>query len=136
MQRTASIWELKCTPPSFFTVKILLPMNVLLSNIITRSRPYPMYVVKPMLKTLTIYPNQKFTISSSSICIIIIQYIHTVYNVYKLQLERQFEQALKKSRGMVIHRMKPDGACLFRAVGQSTPTPSILLPLTLTEKKC
>ena len=35
-----------------------------------------------------------------------------------VQLEREFEQALKKSRGMVIHRMKPDGACLFRAVGE------------------
>ncbi|CAI8009657.1 OTU domain-containing protein 5, partial [Geodia barretti] len=35
---------------------------------------------------------------------------------FDLELERQFEQALKKSRGMVIHRMKPDGACLFRAV--------------------
>ena len=80
-----------------------------------------------MLKTLTIYPDLKFTISPSSICIIITQYIHTVYNVYKLQLERQFEQALKKSRGMVIHRMKPDGACLFRAVGQSTPTHSYCL---------
>ena len=41
-----------------------------------------------------------------------------VYFVLHVQLERQFEQALKKSRGMVIHKMKPDGACLFRAVGR------------------
>ena len=39
-------------------------------------------------------------------------------NFFPVQLERQFEQALKKSRGMVIHKMKPDGACLFRAVGE------------------
>ena len=46
-----------------------------------------------------------------------LQVIHYCH-VQLMQLERQFEQALKKSRGMVIHRMKPDGACLFRAVGR------------------
>ena len=63
------------------------------------------------------------------------QFVHHIYvhhsTVCILQLERQFEQALKKSRGMVIHRMKPDGACLFRAVGESAPTPPMQLFVTL-----
>ena len=89
-----------------------------MSNIITRFRPYAQnfdYLSGSKIHNFSI------------IYMYITQYIHTVYNVYTLQLERQFEQALKKSRGMVIHRMKPDGACLFRAVGQSTPTHSYCL---------
>ena len=34
------------------------------------------------------------------------------------QREHQFELALKKERGFVIKKMRPDGACLFRAVGE------------------
>ena len=34
------------------------------------------------------------------------------------QTERQFEQTLKASRGLMIKKMRPDGACLFRAVGE------------------
>ncbi len=34
-----------------------------------------------------------------------------------MQRERQFENALRKERGLVMKRMRPDGACLFRAVG-------------------
>ena len=33
-------------------------------------------------------------------------------------MERQFEQALKATRGLMIKKMRPDGACLFRAVGE------------------
>ena len=36
------------------------------------------------------------------------------------QTERQFEQTLKASRGLMIKKMRPDGACLFRAVGEFT----------------
>ena len=31
-----------------------------------------------------------------------------------------FEEALKRDRGLVIKKMRPDGACLFRAVGECT----------------
>lgn len=30
--------------------------------------------------------------------------------------ERQFENALRKERGLIIKKMRPDGACLFRAI--------------------
>lgn len=36
------------------------------------------------------------------------------------QMERQFEQTLKATRGLMIKKMRPDGACLFRAVGEFT----------------
>ena len=42
----------------------------------------------------------------------------SMFNV-PLQTERQFEQALKATRGLMIKKMRPDGACLFRAVGES-----------------
>lgn len=29
-----------------------------------------------------------------------------------------FEEALKRDRGLIIKKMRPDGACLFRAVGE------------------
>ena len=43
-----------------------------------------------------------------------------------LQRERKFEQTLKTNRGFVIKKMRPDGACLFRAVGM----PMISVPIS------
>ena len=45
-----------------------------------------------------------------------------------LQRERKFEQALKTNRGFVIKKMRPDGACLFRAVGMLV----IIVPICVT----
>ena len=38
--------------------------------------------------------------------------------LFVTQRERLFEQALKKERGFTIQKTEPDGACLFRAIGQ------------------
>lgn len=38
-------------------------------------------------------------------------------SLYLVQMERQFEQALKDKKGFIINKMGQDGACLFRAVG-------------------
>ena len=37
---------------------------------------------------------------------------------FVFQMECQFEQALKSTTGLIIKKMRPDGACLFRAVGE------------------
>lgn len=36
-----------------------------------------------------------------------------------VQQEHWFEKALREKKGFVIKKMKEDGACLFRAVGES-----------------
>lgn len=41
-----------------------------------------------------------------------------------LQQEHWFEKALRDKKGFIIKQMKEDGACLFRAVGESLPQPS------------
>ncbi|XP_064399477.1 OTU domain-containing protein 5-B-like isoform X2 [Halichondria panicea] len=41
---------------------------------------------------------------------------HGRYTYLDPERECQFEQALKSTTGMVIKKMRPDGACLFRAV--------------------
>lgn len=38
-----------------------------------------------------------------------------------LQQEHWFEKALRDKKGFIIKQMKEDGACLFRAVGESLP---------------
>lgn len=35
-----------------------------------------------------------------------------------VQQEHWFEKALREKKGFVIKKMKEDGACLFRAVGE------------------
>lgn len=40
-----------------------------------------------------------------------------------LQQEHWFEKALRDKKGFIIKQMKEDGACLFRAVGESLPQP-------------
>ena len=46
---------------------------------------------------------------------------YVYYNCILSQRECQFEQALKSATGMIIKKMRPDGACLFRAVGELVP---------------
>lgn len=40
---------------------------------------------------------------------------------FSLQQEHWFEKALRDKKGFIIKQMKEDGACLFRAVGESLP---------------
>lgn len=49
-----------------------------------------------------------------------------------LQQEHWFEKALRDKKGFIIKQMKEDGACLFRAVGESVPQPLKGLGLPLS----
>lgn len=45
-----------------------------------------------------------------------------------LQQEHRFEKALREKKGFIIKRMKEDGACLFRAVGEPPVSPHVPKP--------
>ena len=54
-------------------------------------------------------------------CMVVKTEKYIIISLFSLfQMERQFEQTLKATRGLMIKKMRPDGACLFRAVGEFT----------------